>query len=99
MLPSRANLTVQCQSVVSRSHVLKGPQVHHVPPTSPTTMRRLSRRSFSLLSLLGLLSQAMAMWPFPPERFSGNSLIDAGSLGLDPDGRVVALGDFNGDQL
>lgn len=40
-----------------------------------------------------------AMWPFPPKRFKGNALLGAGSLGLDTDGRVVALGDFNGDQL
>ena len=39
------------------------------------------------------------MWPFPPKRFKGNALLGAGSLGLDTDGRVVALGDFNGDQL
>lgn len=39
------------------------------------------------------------MWPFPPKRFKGNALLRAGSLGLDTDGRVVALGDFNGDQF
>jgi len=39
------------------------------------------------------------MWPLPPKRFKGNALLNAGSLGLDTDGRVVALGDFNGDQL
>lgn len=39
------------------------------------------------------------MWPFPPKRFKGNALLGAGSLGLDTDGRVVALGDFNGDQF
>ena len=39
------------------------------------------------------------MWPFPPKRFKGNALLSAGSLGLDTDGRVAALGDFNGDQL
>lgn len=41
----------------------------------------------------------MAIWPFPPKRFRGNSLIDAGAMGLSGDGRVVAFGDFNGDQL
>ena len=42
---------------------------------------------------------AIAMWPFPPKRYKGNALLSAGSLGLETDGRVVALGDFNGDQL
>ncbi|KAF9551253.1 hypothetical protein CPC08DRAFT_316251 [Agrocybe pediades] len=47
-----------------------------------------------------LISPAIAaFWPFPTKRFSGNSLIDAGSLGLKGDGRIVAFGDFNGDQL
>ncbi|KAF8894778.1 hypothetical protein BD779DRAFT_1609403 [Infundibulicybe gibba] len=32
-------------------------------------------------------------------RFTGNSLLDAGTMGLNSDGRVVALGDFNGDQF
>ena len=39
------------------------------------------------------------MWPFPPKRFKGNALLGAGSLELSTDGRVVGLGDFNGDQL
>ena len=38
-------------------------------------------------------------WPFPAKRFTGNSLIDAGTMGLSGDNRVVAFGDFNGDQL
>ncbi|KAF8061672.1 hypothetical protein FPV67DRAFT_1673289 [Lyophyllum atratum] len=40
-----------------------------------------------------------AIWPFPPKRFTGNSLINAGSMNLIGDGRVVAFGDFNGDQF
>jgi hypothetical protein len=40
---------------------------------------------------------ASAFWPFPPKRFSKNALLGAGSLGVE--GRVVAFGDFNGDQL
>jgi integrin alpha FG-GAP repeat containing protein 1 len=38
------------------------------------------------------------LWPFRPKRFRGNTLLRAGSLGLSGDGRVVAFGDFNGDQ-
>ncbi|TFK34872.1 hypothetical protein BDQ12DRAFT_688981 [Crucibulum laeve] len=52
-----------------------------------------------LLSLLALFTPVLAIWPFPPKRFTGNSLLDAGSMGLDGDGRVVAFGDFSGDQF
>lgn len=52
---------------------------------------------FAFLSIC--CSTALAMWPFPPKRFTGNSLLEAGKLGLNNDGRVVAFGDFNGDQL
>lgn len=64
--------------------------------------RRTRRCKLSLLSLFAgllLFSPSLAVWPFPPKRFTGNALIDAGSMGLDGDGRVVAFGDFNGDQL
>ena len=47
-----------------------------------------------VLSYVGLV---LAVWPFPPKRFKANALVDAGSLGLG--GRVIAFGDFNGDQL
>jgi integrin alpha FG-GAP repeat containing protein 1 len=50
-------------------------------------------------TLVAFAHSAAAIWPFPPKRFSGSSLIGSGSLGLDDDGRVVAFGDFNGDQL
>ncbi|KII89322.1 hypothetical protein PLICRDRAFT_109686 [Plicaturopsis crispa FD-325 SS-3] len=52
-----------------------------------------------LFSLSWLALPTAAIWPFPPKRFSGNSLTDAGSMGLDADGRVIAFGDFNGDQF
>ena len=60
---------------------------------------RVRLSSLSLLSTWLWLPLTFAMWPFPPKRFKGNALLGAGSLGLDTDGRVVALGDFNGDQL
>ena len=62
-------------------------------------MHRLARRVLTVLNLVNLISPATSIWPFPPKRFTGNFLIEAGSMGLDPDGRVVAFGDFNGDQL
>lgn len=63
-------------------------------------MKRLPQ---ALLLLLGML-----LWPepaspflfFSPKPFKGNSLINAGALGLDKlRGRVIAFGDFDGDQL
>ncbi|KAF9501128.1 hypothetical protein BDN71DRAFT_1479701 [Pleurotus eryngii] len=59
------------------------------------------RHKCLLLSALFLLTStpASAIWPFPPKRFTGNSLVDAGSLGIGGDDRIIAFGDFNGDQF
>ncbi|PCH38397.1 integrin alpha N-terminal domain-containing protein [Wolfiporia cocos MD-104 SS10] len=51
------------------------------------------------LVFLSLVVPAFAIWPFSPKRFSGNSLLSAGSLGIDGDESIVAFGDFNGDQF
>ncbi|KAF9484939.1 hypothetical protein BDN70DRAFT_824769 [Pholiota conissans] len=53
----------------------------------------------AVLATSSVFSPGAAIWPFPPKRFTGTSLIGAGSLGLNGDGRIVAFGDFNGDQL
>ena len=65
--------------------------------------RRPSRkfRTF-FIALTYLVLPSGALWPFDtflPKRFSGNALLGAGSLGVDDDGRIIAFGDFNGDQL
>ncbi|KAI0810948.1 hypothetical protein BC629DRAFT_1589690 [Irpex lacteus] len=52
-----------------------------------------------LLLAYSLVLPANAIWPFPPKRFSGNSLLKAGSMGVDGNDRVIAYGDFNGDQF
>ncbi|WWC89342.1 uncharacterized protein L201_004263 [Kwoniella dendrophila CBS 6074] len=53
----------------------------------------------AFLSLLSFPQTAQAIWPFKEKRFKEEAFIDAGSLGLqDVKGRVVALGDWNGDQ-
>ena len=52
----------------------------------------------SLTILFAIIHVALAVWPFPTKRFTGNTFLEAGSLGLG-DGRVAAFGDFNGDQL
>ena len=54
---------------------------------------------FLILVLSFTVYPANAIWPFPPKRFSGNSLLKAGSMGVDNADRIVAFGDFNGDQL
>lgn len=56
------------------------------------------KKSLLSTSLL-IVGASCSWWPFPPKRFTGSSLQDAGSLGLGNDERVVAFGDFNGDQL
>ncbi|KAF9239681.1 hypothetical protein BU15DRAFT_74536 [Melanogaster broomeanus] len=63
---------------------------------------RLSTHAHScraLLSTLLLISPVSSIWPFSPKRFTKNSLMQAGSLGLDDGQRIVAFGDFNGDQF
>ena len=65
----------------------------------PGKRRRLAISSAVLWATNLFISPAIAIWPFPPKRFTGNALIDAGSIGLSGDGRVVALGDFDGNQL
>jgi len=69
--------------------------------------RRASSAPATRLGPLALVTAALALapaanalwWPFKPKRFTSEALINAGSLGLEGvKGRVVALGDYNGDQ-
>ncbi|KAG9318236.1 hypothetical protein JVU11DRAFT_317 [Chiua virens] len=53
----------------------------------------------TLLAILLLISPVSSIWPFSPKRFTQNSLMEAGSMGLDDGDRIVAFGDFNGDQF
>lgn len=53
----------------------------------------------ALVLLCQQLTTAAALWPFPAKRFTKNALIDTGSLGLPQQSRILAFGDFNGDQL
>ncbi|KAJ7168406.1 hypothetical protein C8R43DRAFT_984269 [Mycena crocata] len=60
---------------------------------------RRKRLCSAFIALTCFSNAALAMWPFPPKRFSGNSLVDAGSMGINVQGSVIAFGDFNGDQF
>lgn len=57
------------------------------------------KRALTCILFLSLFSPVLAIWPFPPKRFTGNALLGAGSMGIKGDGRIIAFGDFNGDQL
>ncbi|KAL7421858.1 hypothetical protein Q5752_003629 [Cryptotrichosporon argae] len=64
--------------------------------TQPLSARRIA--GAATLGLLALPSTS-ALWPFQQKRFTAETLINAGPLGLaDVKGRVVAVGDWNGDQ-
>ncbi|KAH9918403.1 integrin alpha N-terminal domain-containing protein [Epithele typhae] len=52
-----------------------------------------------LAALLLHTLPSFAIWPFPPKRFSGNALLNAGSMGVGPESSIIAFGDFNGDQF
>ena len=75
---------------------------HNRLVTSPSSTQHKMATGVMLPSLIVILftfiSLTEAVWPFPTKRFAGNAFLEAGSLGLG-DGRVAALGDFNGDQL
>ena len=69
------------------------------PPILRRKPPRLHLTFLCCIYLFIAILPASAIWPFPPKRFNGNALLTAGSMGVDDDGRVVAFGDFNGDQL
>ncbi|KAI0713583.1 integrin alpha N-terminal domain-containing protein [Earliella scabrosa] len=58
-----------------------------------------SRLRTGLLATLLCVLPSLAIWPFPSKRFSGNALLNAGSMGIEPETTVLAFGDFNGDQF
>ncbi|KAI0737904.1 integrin alpha N-terminal domain-containing protein [Daedaleopsis nitida] len=62
-------------------------------------MKQVLRLGCCLLATLLSSLPVSAVWPFPPKRFSGNGLLSAGSMGVGQDMRVIAFGDFNGDQF
>ncbi|KAK8864374.1 hypothetical protein IAR55_001622 [Kwoniella newhampshirensis] len=64
-----------------------------------TPSRPLVSLALLLVLLLTDTTNAFRLWPFKEERFKDEAFINAGSLGLaDVKGRVVGVGDWNGDQ-
>jgi len=58
----------------------------------------MTARTLLVLALTAEVLGVGAMWPFSEQRAAEESLVDAGSLGIEGTGRVVAVGDWNGDQ-
>jgi integrin alpha FG-GAP repeat containing protein 1 len=63
-------------------------------------MRLSSSVTLAVLTLVYEVTGASAaLWPFREKRFKAEKMIDAGPLGLEGiQGRVIALGDWDGDQ-
>ncbi len=60
---------------------------------------RYSPSLLSALVLAALLEPAAAFWPFKQRHLVAEALVNAGPLGLDGvGGRVVGIGDWNGDK-
>lgn len=57
-----------------------------------------SSKALFVLALTAEVLGVGASWPFGQKRYTEEALIDAGSLGVEGVGRVVAVGDWNGDQ-
>ena len=51
------------------------------------------------LVVAACIAPTEAIWPFKKKRFEAEAFIDAGPLGMEAvTGRVVAVGDWDGDQ-
>lgn len=55
-------------------------------------------KALFVLALTADVLGVRALWPFGQKRYTEEALIDAGPLGVEGVGRVVAVGDWNGDQ-
>ncbi len=75
-------------------------EMRHRKTAEHSHKSHLSRHAYMLAYVVCALlaSPASAIWPFTQKRFK-NSLIDSGSMGVDGNGRIIAFGDFNSDQL
>ncbi|KIM30943.1 hypothetical protein M408DRAFT_21755 [Serendipita vermifera MAFF 305830] len=62
-------------------------------------MLKLAPLGSIFLIINAVIIPSRAVWPFPSKRFTANAFLDAQALGLDDVGRIVAFGDFDGDQF
>lgn len=58
----------------------------------------MNSKALFVLALTADVLGVRAIWPLSQKRYTEEALIDAGTLGVEEVGRVVAVGDFNGDQ-
>lgn len=58
----------------------------------------MTARTLLVLALTAEVIGVGALWPFRETRTTEEALVDSGPLGIEATGRVVAIGDWNGDQ-
>ena len=58
----------------------------------------MTHKALFVLALTAEVLGVGASWGFSQKRYTEEALVDAGSLGVEGVGRVVAVGDWNGDQ-
>lgn len=58
----------------------------------------MNSKALFVLALTAQVLGVEAIWPFSTKRYTEEALINAGSLDVTDVGRVIAIGDFNGDQ-
>jgi hypothetical protein len=58
----------------------------------------MASRTLFVLTLTAEVMGVRAMWPSAEREYTVEGMVDAGSLGLRGTGRVVAVGDWDGDQ-
>jgi len=59
----------------------------------------MASRTLFVLALTAEVMGVRAMWPFTEQEYTAvEGMVDAGSLGIEGTGRVVAVGDWDGDQ-
>lgn len=61
----------------------------------------MASRTLFVLTLTAEALGVNAMWPFTQQveqTYTAEGMVDVGSLGIDGTGRVVAVGDWDGDQ-
>jgi integrin alpha FG-GAP repeat containing protein 1 len=61
----------------------------------------MTSKTLLVLTLTAEVLGVQAIWPFDvkvEQQYTAEGMVDAGSLGIEGTGRVVAVGDWDGDQ-